>query len=111
MKKMKNISVGELVAYILSGLVALFGLTLAVLGIVARNLSDTSNALRTSEDGFTKVMSMNFSQFGALMIFVGAIIATITLVVVGKRVDVELEKRARRQQRMAFSKEEVTNKE
>jgi hypothetical protein len=103
-KKMK-ISVGELIGYIISGILALGGLTLAVLGIVARNLSDVNNALRQADDKLIETIKFGFQPLGAMILFLGAVLAVIILVVVGKRVDVEDERQARRAQRFSLEQD------
>lgn len=103
-KKMK-ISVGELIGYIISGILALGGLTLAVLGIVARNLSDVNNALRQADDKLIDTIKFGFQPLGAMILFLGAVLAVIILVVVGKRVDVEDERQARRAQRFSLEQD------
>lgn len=103
-KKMK-ISVGELIGYIISGILALGGLTLAVLGIIARNLSDVNNALRQADDKLIETIKFGFQPLGAMVLFLGAVLAVIILVVVGKRVDVEDERQARRAQRFSLEQD------
>ncbi len=103
-KKMK-ISVGELIGYIISGIIALGGLTLAVLGIIARNLSDVNNALRQADDKLIETIKFGFQPLGAMVLFLGAVLAVIILVVVGKRVDVEDERQARRAQRFSLEQD------
>lgn len=99
MKKTRRISPVEILIYVFSSLVALLGLTMAVLGVIGRNLGKATNPLRISENGFQKVVRLNFQQFGGILIVLAAIIAVITLVVIGKRVDIEQEKQERRRQR------------
>lgn len=103
-KKMK-ISVGELIGYIISGIIALGGLTLAVLGIIARNLSDVNNALRQADDKLIETIKFGFQPLGAMVLILGAVLAVIILVVVGKRVDVEDERQARRAQRFSLEQD------
>lgn len=103
-KKMK-IGVSELVGYIISGILALGGLTLAVLGIIARNLSDVNNALRQADDKLIETIKFGFQPLGAMVLFLGAVLAVIILVVVGKRVDVEDERQARRAQRFSLEQD------
>lgn len=103
-KKMK-ISVGEIIGYSLSGLLVLGGLTLAILGIIGRNLSDISNALRLADQKLVDAIKFGFQPLGAMVIFLGAVLAVIILVAVGKRVDLEEEKQARRAQRFSLEQE------
>lgn len=99
------ISVGELVGYILSAILALGGLTLAVLGIIARNLNDVNNALRQADDKLISTIKFGFQPLGAMVLFLGAVLAVIVLVVVGKKVDVEEERLARRAQRFSLEQD------
>ncbi len=104
-KKTMKISGGELVGYIISGLIALGGFTLAALGIIGRNLSSIDNPLRQANDKFADAITLGFQPLGAIILLVGVIIAVIILLVVGKRVDVEDERQARRQQRFSLEQE------
>jgi len=103
--KHNKIAVGELVGYIFSGLIALGGLTLAILGIIARNLSNIDNALRQANDKLADAITLGFQPLGAIILLVGVIIAVIIMVTVGKRVDIEEERLARRAQRFSLEQD------
>jgi uncharacterized membrane protein SpoIIM required for sporulation len=101
MKKI-NVNIAELVMCIIGALISIGGLTLAILGIVARNLSDIENSIRQNQDKLIAATKLNFQQLGALIMLFGVIVITITLVVVAKKVDLEDEKRSRRAQRLSL---------
>lgn len=101
MKKI-NVNIAELVMCIIGALISIGGLTLAILGIVARNLSDIENSIRQNQDKLIAATKLNFQQLGAIIMLFGAIVITITIVVVAKKVDLEEEKRSRRAQRLSL---------
>ncbi len=103
--KNKKISVGEIIGYLISGLIALGGLTLAVLGMIGSNLADLSNPLRQASETFQATMKLGFQPFGAIVFILGVVIAVIVLVTVGRRVDVEEERKARRMQRFSLEQD------
>lgn len=107
-KKFK-IGAGEITGYIISGIIALAGFTLAVLGIISRNLSDITNPLRQANDKLSEAIKLGFQPLGAIVLIAGIILAVIILLVVGKRVDVEEERQARRAQRFSLEQENETN--
>lgn len=102
------LSGGEITGYIISGLIALGGFTLAVLGIISRNLQNIANPLRQANDKLAEAITLGFQPLGALILLVGVILAVIVLLVVGKRVDVEEERQARRAQRFSLEQENQT---
>jgi cytochrome c biogenesis factor len=87
---------------IIGALISIGGLTLAILGIVARNLSDIENSIRQNQDKLIAATKLNFQQLGAIIMLFGVIVITITIVVVAKKVDLEEEKRSRRAQRLSL---------
>ncbi|HOF65442.1 MAG: hypothetical protein GX343_00270 [Erysipelotrichaceae bacterium] len=101
MKKI-NVNIAELVMCIIGALISIGGLTLAILGIVARNLSDIENSIRQNQDKLIAATKLNFQQLGAIIMLFGVIVITITIVVVAKKVDLEEEKRSRRAQRLSL---------
>jgi|BioPla2DNA2_1021312.scaffolds.fasta_scaffold14354_3 hypothetical protein len=100
-KKVK-VNIAELVLCTIGALISIGGLTLAILGIVARNLPDIENSIRQNQDKLIAATKLNFQQLGALIMLFGVIVITITLVVVAKKVDLEDEKRSRRAQRLSL---------
>ena len=70
-KKTRKIGTGELVGYIISGAVALGGLTLAVLGIIGRNLSNIENPLRQANDKLAEAITLGFQPLGAIILILG----------------------------------------
>lgn len=101
-----KVYVGEIIFEIIGGATIVAGLVLAILGIVARYINP-ENTLVTNQEDFMNTMKLSFQQFGAILMLAGSIIIVITLVVVGKKVDLEDEKRARRAQRLSLLEEEM----
>lgn len=100
--KNRKIASGELTLYIFCGLMALSGLTLIVLNIIAMNLPNLQNALRIANNEFAETLGMNWLMFGTLLMVLAAIIATITLSSYGAKEEQTEERKARRQQRLAL---------
>lgn len=112
MKKGRKLLVAELVGYIISGLLGLAGLTLSILGIIGANLKDLNNPLRNASDKLEAAIKLGFQPFGAIILILGVVIAVIILTSVGRKIDVEEEKKARRAQRFSLesdAKNGVTN--
>lgn len=101
MAKRKN-NGGELTLYIVYAVIALAGLTLAVLHIVGMNITNIENPLRVADETFTDKMKMSFLVFGSLLVVFAGVLSAITLAINGNRAELEEEKRARRRQRMAL---------
>lgn len=100
--KTKKIGGGELTLYIIYAVIALGGLTLAVLNIVGMNLPNLQNVLREADGKFAETMKMNFLVFGSLLIVLSGVLSAITLAVNGQKAELIAEKKARRQQRLAL---------
>ena len=67
-KKVK-VNIAELVLCTIGALISIGGLTLAILGIVARNLPDIENSIRQNQDKLIAATKLNFQQLGALISF------------------------------------------
>lgn len=100
--KNKKITGGELTLYIIYAVIALGGVTLAVLNIIGMNIPNIENPLRLADEAFAKTMKMNFLVFGSLLIVLAGILSAITLAVNGAKVELIEEKKVRRQQRIAL---------
>ena len=97
-KKNKKNNVGEIIAYVLAGLIALWGLTYLVLGIVAENLNvmSSENELLKASNTIKKLFGLNFIGWGMILLAVGALLAVIVLAVNAKKTDREFDREARR---------------
>lgn len=102
MKKAK-VSRKEIVGYAISGVIALFGIVLIILGIVERHMDvvPSKNYLLNAEQ---KVMvalgaKIGFRNWGLIFLALGVIIAMIILCVAAKTADRENDRQLRRQQR------------
>lgn len=102
MKKAK-VSRKEIVGYAISGVIALFGVVLIILGIVERHMDvvPSKNYLLNAEQ---KVMvalgvKIGFRNWGLIFLALGVVIAMIILCVAAKTADRENDRQLRRQQR------------
>lgn len=102
MKKLK-ISVFELVWYILSGLIALWGLTYIVLGLVAQyaDLPQHNNALLDASNRIKRLFGLDFLGWGMILLVIGVVLAVIVLLAVASKAGKTTEKAARRAARLA----------
>jgi len=93
----------EIVGYCISGIVAIFGLVLVVLGIVERNMDVTSskNYLYQADQKVQTALSikLSFWEWGLIFMAVGVIVAVIILCVFAKKADREVDRKLRRQAR------------
>ena len=105
MKKLK-ISLFEFIVYILSGALALWGLTYVILGLFGQYLEIGSdqNVLAKANESFAKVFGLGFFGWGLIILSIGAVLAIICLCVNAKKTDKEAEKAARRAARLGEEK-------
>ena len=93
----------ELVGYIISGIIVMFGLVLVVLGIVERNMDvlPSKNFLMQADEKVQAALkiSLSFWEWGLIFMALGVIIAVIILCVCAKKADREVDRKLRRQQR------------
>lgn len=109
-KKNHRISWKEWTFYAIAILIALFGLSLTITGIVGDNLgvSLENNPIKAAEKDFIATgFAMNFRNLGLVIIALGALVAIITLMVNAKKSDREHEKQLRRQERLSSDSEET----
>ncbi len=109
-KKNHRISWKEWTFYAIAILIALFGLSLMITGIIGDNLgvSLENNPIKAAEKDFIATgFAMNFRNLGLVIIALGALVAIITLMVNAKKSDREHEKQLRRQERLSSDSEET----
>lgn len=109
-KKNRRISWKEWTFYAIAILIALFGLSLMITGIIGDNLgvSLENNPIKAAEKDFIATgFAMNFRNLGLVIIALGALVAIITLMVNAKKSDREHEKQLRRQERLSSDSEET----
>ena len=114
MKKVrKNLNVFEIVWYCLMALLAIWGITYIVLGLVAQNLPTTA-----SDDGlvrinseFAQIFGLDFFGWGLIILVIAAVSAIVVLLFFAKKVDVKYEKETRRAIRLAQLEKEVDKEE
>ncbi|NCA97364.1 MAG: hypothetical protein EOM77_04195 [Bacteroidia bacterium] len=104
-----KVTTKEFVWYVISGILAFFGLTLVVFDIIGDNINVNSadnwiiNAQKAVIE-WSKI-NMDWRAWGLIFFLVGALIAVITLSTFAKGADRLVEKEQRRQARLAASKE------
>ena len=93
----------ELVGYIISGIIAMFGLVLVVLGIIERNMDviSSKNFLMQADQSVQTALNikLSFWEWGLIFMALGVIIAVIILCVFAKKADREVDRKLRRQAR------------
>lgn len=94
----KKFSVFELVSYIIAGLLALWGLTYLVLGLIGMYIDviPSKNVLQLASDSLAKHFGLGFFAWGLILLSIGALLAIIILCVFAKRSDRVYEREARR---------------
>ena len=104
--KKNNISVFELVCYIVSGALGLWGLTYVTLGLLGAYLEvgADQNGIAQANASFAKVFGLGFFGWGLIIFSIGALLAFIVLCVNAKKTDKEAEKAARRAARLGDEK-------
>lgn len=99
----KKIKIREIVGYSIGGLIGAFGLGVMITGLVGTYLGLSSkNPVRIAENdviAWSKI-NLDFRAWGAIFILFGAIIAMFILLKHAKTHDLEVEKNARRAQRL-----------
>lgn len=109
-KKLK-LSSKEFVWYIIAGALAAWGITYIVLGLVIDygSLNPEINPLLSVQTDFINTFGLSFFHWGLIITSIGALLATLVLVIFASSHDREVEKQTRRAQRkINFSKEEET---
>lgn len=93
----------EIVFYVLGGLLALWGLTYTVLGLLSANLNP-SNPFIAVDDTIKKLFGLGLFYWGLIILAIGAVVIVITLCIAAKKNDRQFEREARRQARLAQAK-------
>ena len=99
----------ELVAYIIAGLIGLWGLVYLVLGLIAENIDvlSSKNELLKASNTIKKLFGMGFVGWGLTLMAIGAVIAIIFLAVNAKKSDREFDREARRAARRSRLQNEL----
>ena len=105
MKKKKD-STKELVGYIISGVIALFGVALMISHTVGVYLPvlNSNNAVVIAENAVKNALKikLDFLGWGIIFMVIGVFIALMILLSVAKKVDYDVEKAQRRAQRLGL---------
>ena len=99
-KKVRKVSIFEIVWYSITGLLGLWGLTFITLGVVARNLR-SSAPLYKADASVSAASKLGFFSWGVIILVSAALLALIVLLVNAKKADREVEKEQRRAARLA----------
>lgn len=106
-----KVTTKEFVWYVISGILAFFGLTLVIFDIIGDNINVNSadnwiiNAQKAVIE-WSKI-NMDWRAWGLIFFLLGALVAAITLSSFAKGADRLVEKEQRRQARLAASKESL----
>ena len=103
MSKKNNLSVFEIVWYILTGAVAVWGLTYVVLGLVGQfyPASSENNPLMQANNAIKGAFGLGFLYWGLIILAIAVVCLVFVLCVYAKRTDREAEKTQRRAARLA----------
>lgn len=102
---MKKISVKEFIWYAACGIITVFGLICMVFGIVGYHMkgSSSQNFIVAFEDK----LPFPLRYWGIIFMAVGVIVAIVVMLVNAKKADREIEKKVRREQRLAAQASEA----
>lgn len=99
----------EFAWYLIGSTIAVFGIVLMIFGIVGHHLpiSAANNFIKNAEEGLINAIHIpfDFRVWGILIFVLGVLVDVIALAVNARKVDREVEKVLRRQQRQASLKE------
>src|SRR5574344_1938833 len=103
-KSQLKISIFELVAYIVTIGVALWGLTYIILGLFARFLPVGSD-LALADATIEKLFGLGYFYWGAIILSIAAVSLSLVLVLYAKKNDRQAEQETRRAARLAQIKD------
>ncbi|HNX16412.1 MAG TPA: hypothetical protein PKO28_03525 [Bacilli bacterium] len=99
-----KISIFELIAYIVTIGVALWGLTYITLGLFARFLP-VDNELAKADQTIVKLFGLGYFYWGVIILAIAAVTLSLVLVLYAKKNDRQAERETRRAARLAQIKE------
>lgn len=99
----KSSLVIEIIFYVLGSLLALWGLTYIVLGLLSDNLGP-SNLFIGFNDTIKQLFGLTPFYWGLIILSIGAVVIIFTLCLAAKKNDRQFEREARRQARLAQAK-------
>lgn len=97
-KKNNKSAIFELIAYIISGALMLWGLVYIVLGLVATymNVIPSKNELLKASDAIKSAFGLGFFGWGLIILSIGAVLCVTILCIFSRKADRELDREARR---------------
>lgn len=110
MKKKLKVSVFEIVAYSILGLLALWGIVYLCLGF-ACNFVHYDSALLAQDKAFRAINGLGFLEQGIIILVVAVIVFVVVLLTTSKKSDREYEKTQRRAARMSQRRAGVVDAE
>lgn len=99
-KKLNKTSIFEIIWYVLTGGLALWGLTFITLGVIVRNIKSDAD-LAKANASWLSTMKTDYFTSGIILLVTGVILAVIVLLIFAKTADREVEKQQRRAARLA----------
>lgn len=96
---MKKVTVKEFIWYAAAGIVVVFGLICMVFGIIGYHMGGSPEQNFVTQ--FESKLPFGLRYWGIIFMAVGVIVAIIALLVNAKKADREVEKKIRREQRLA----------
>ena len=96
--KRNKSNIFEIIVYVLAGLIALWGLTYLVLGLIAENLNvlSSKNELLKASNTIKRLFGLGFVGWGMILLGIGALLAIIVLAANAKKSDRAFDREARR---------------
>lgn len=95
---MKKVTTKEFIWYAGCGLVIVFGLICMIFGIIGYHMSGSNNFITEFEK---KIPLQSLRVWGIIFMAIGVVVGIICLLVNAKKADREVEKKVRREQRLA----------
>ncbi len=102
---MKKLKVSEIIGFSICALFLISGLGLMITGLIGTYSGPSaSNPVKIAEAQFVNFtgINLNFRQWGAIILIVGALIAMFILLKHAKKHDLQIEKAQRRAQRLGL---------
>lgn len=109
MKNRKKALVVEIILYVVSGGLALWGLTYMILGLLAKYLPilSSKNPLVSFDNTIANLFGLNSLYWGMIIFVIGALVAVLTLLYFAKSADRDFDKKERRKARLLHIEENI----
>lgn len=94
---MKNVTTKEFIWYLACGLIIFLGLICIIFGIIGYHMSSSANFI----EAFESKLKLDLRYIGLILVGGGVAILVVVLLFNAKKADREVEKKVRREQRIA----------